>query len=256
MPSPPTTILLCRHGETEANVAGVLQGQSESNLTGKGIAQARALGAALAERVAAAGSSLALAPAIFSSDLLRTVDTSKAIIEAFAACGRALELRTDVRLRERRLGPFQGRTVQQCQAELPTTWAHFSSEDENGDNRLDERQAARAEAEGASENGGVEPYVELRSRAGSALREIAAAHPGQSIIVVSHGGFVHSACLELTGLVAIPHIGNVSLTTLVTDDAASPSAQRWRATSVGEQLVRAEGLAASQAHNVDVKANA
>ena len=29
----PTTILLVRHGETEANVKGVLQGQSESDLT-------------------------------------------------------------------------------------------------------------------------------------------------------------------------------------------------------------------------------
>ena len=37
-------LLLCRHGETEANREHIIQGQSESDLTATGRAQAAALG--------------------------------------------------------------------------------------------------------------------------------------------------------------------------------------------------------------------
>ena len=132
----PTTILLVRHGETEANVKGVLQGQSESDLTAKGRAQAMALGRALcAKLLDADGNPLPshrrLAPNIYASDLRRTVGTGDAIIEAIhTAAGSSLTLVTDERLRERRLGPFQGRTQAQCQRELPMLWTRFCTEED------------------------------------------------------------------------------------------------------------------------------
>ena len=42
-----TRFIFVRHGETDANIAGFLQGQYESNLTPNGIAQAQAVAEAL-----------------------------------------------------------------------------------------------------------------------------------------------------------------------------------------------------------------
>ena len=46
-------LLLCRHGETEANKEHIIQGQSESDLTATGRAQAAALGQELSRRIGA-----------------------------------------------------------------------------------------------------------------------------------------------------------------------------------------------------------
>ena len=60
-------------------------------------------------------------------------------------------------------------------------WRAFQS-DEGG-------AAAPCSSEpGADENGGIESADEVRRRAGAALAEIAAAHAGQRVVVVSHGG--------------------------------------------------------------------
>ena len=47
---PRTVLLLCRHGQTAANVRGVLQGQQDTHLNSTGEAQAEALGAYLSQR--------------------------------------------------------------------------------------------------------------------------------------------------------------------------------------------------------------
>ena len=62
-------LLLCRHGETEANREHIIQGQSESDLTATGRAQAAALGQELSRRAAQPGPPLALT--VYSSDLRR-----------------------------------------------------------------------------------------------------------------------------------------------------------------------------------------
>lgn len=87
-------LLLARHGQSRANVAGILQGQVGGELTPLGRAQA----AALAERVAREG------PArIVSSDLRRAADTALATAERVA---RPLEL--EEALREWHVGEFDG----------------------------------------------------------------------------------------------------------------------------------------------------
>ena len=97
-----TTVLLLRHGETEANAAGVLQGQSESDLTARGKRQAAALGEALKARVS--NENIRVSPTIYASDLRRASDTAQAVADAIGGASVAC----DPRLRERRLGPFQG----------------------------------------------------------------------------------------------------------------------------------------------------
>ena len=70
----------------------------------------------------------------------------------------------------------------------------------------------------------------MRARAAECLADVAAAHPGESVVLASHGGLVHSALLECTGLPAeqISHVGNCSITTL----ARVPGG--WTALAIGE----------------------
>lgn len=201
-------VLLCRHGETEANAAGILQGQSDSVLTELGRAQAVLLGIAVARRLAASGG-LPPCPFIYSSDLSRAVDTAAAVV---AACSGHIELKLqqDARLRERRLGPFQGRTQDDCQRCYPKAWEAFLRE---GEAFL--RDPAQPKEAGADANGGIESVSDMRSRAVAVLNEIASTNPQQTTVVVSHGGLVNLAISTLTAQrSALPHIGNCSISVL------------------------------------------
>lgn len=73
-------LYLVRHGESEANVAGVLQGQTHGALTATGRDAAGCLGRALASL------SVTERPtAIFTSDLRRAVETAEIIADALGA---------------------------------------------------------------------------------------------------------------------------------------------------------------------------
>lgn len=187
-----STILLLRHGETEANSKGVLQGQSESDLTAKGRQQATELAASIRARLPALA--MPLCSTVYTSDLRRTRDTAQAVVDALqnVLLPSPPSLHPDARLRERRLGPFQGKSVADCARYHPRLWAAFNSGDD---------AAVKACVEsGAGDNGGVEVNDEMSARAAEALSEIAAAHPGQSVLVVSHGGFVHMAICAMSGI--------------------------------------------------------
>ena len=83
-------MVLLRHGQTDYNLAGRMQGHLDSHLTDAGRAQAAAVAPVLAE----------LAPdRIVSSDLRRAVDTADVV---GTACG--LPVKFDPRLRETHLG--------------------------------------------------------------------------------------------------------------------------------------------------------
>ena len=90
-------IILLRHGQTDYNVEGRMQGHLDSHLTTAGHDQAAVAAPVLAE----------LAPdRIVSSDLRRAVDTAEVV---GSACG--LPVKFDARLRETHLGRWQGQTV-------------------------------------------------------------------------------------------------------------------------------------------------
>lgn len=96
-PAGALTLFVVRHGESEWNHLGLVQGQHPDapGLTELGREQARELGLRLASEGL---------EGVISSDLLRAVETAEAIV---AACGVPLEL--DAALRERAFGPFEGR---------------------------------------------------------------------------------------------------------------------------------------------------
>ncbi|EID52969.1 histidine phosphatase family protein [Saccharomonospora xinjiangensis] len=89
-------LVLWRHGETDYNAAGRMQGQLDSALTEVGWKQARFAASALAR----------FEPGlVIASDLRRATDTATVLTEAFD-----LPLRLDKRLRETHLGEWQGLT--------------------------------------------------------------------------------------------------------------------------------------------------
>ena len=230
-----TTLLLCRHGETDANAVGILQGQSESQLTALGRQQAALLGAALSQLPLPQ-----LAPVVYASDLSRAADTASAIIAAQEQ--HALTLTTDERLRERRLGCFQGLTISEIHKRFPRTWQAFTS---------DQPQPSGARKEvGADANGGYELVAELRARVGAALHDISLIHEGQTILCVAHGGSIAAAITSLTDTQCPPHIGNCSITRLTRVSAGAP----WVLESANEttHVVDAGAVGAKDDRNVDV----
>ncbi len=88
-------IIIVRHGETEANILRICQGQTHGKLNDEGISQAKKVAERLKNEKF---------DAIYSSDLRRALDTTKEI----AKFHPHLSINTDKRLRERYFGSFQG----------------------------------------------------------------------------------------------------------------------------------------------------
>jgi 2,3-bisphosphoglycerate-dependent phosphoglycerate mutase/probable phosphoglycerate mutase len=107
-------LILLRHGQTDYNVAGRMQGHLDSVLTSLGHDQADAVAPLLA----------GLGPdRVVSSDLRRAVDTAEVV---GAACG--LPVKFDARLRETHLGRWQGRTVAEIDHDYPGAIALWRSD--------------------------------------------------------------------------------------------------------------------------------
>lgn len=115
------TIYLVRHGETEWNREGRLQGQSNSALTGRGLQQAHGIGMLLRQLVDA-GDGIP----IIASPLERALRTAEAI------CGplgrHAASLRTDDLLKEISFGRWEGMTFAEIAAADPENWRRFEQD--------------------------------------------------------------------------------------------------------------------------------
>jgi probable phosphoglycerate mutase len=151
-----TRILAIRHGETAWNLQARIQGHRDIPLNGQGQAQARRLTSALA------GEAI---DAIYCSDLLRARQTAAGVA---TATGLAVQL--DAGLRERSFGIFEGLTW----SEIALGWPAQS-----------ERWRARDASFGAE---GGETLTDFYARSLACLERLAQAHPGQTVVVVTHGG--------------------------------------------------------------------
>lgn len=180
--NPATRLCLVRHGETEWNAARRIQGQIDIGLNETGLRQAEGAGRWLIS---------AGIVALYSSDLKRAWTTALAI-------GRALGLEPQSvpEMRERRYGTFEGLTYDEAKVKHPDGYAAFEGRN----------------AEYNFENG--ESLKEMFARVTGKLKEIAAAHPGQNVVVVLHGGvldiinrFVRGNSLETPRDFLIPNAG-------------------------------------------------
>ncbi len=180
--SQPTRICLVRHGETEWNAERRIQGQIDIGLNENGVRQAEAAGRWLQ------GAGIV---ALYSSDLKRAWTTAQAIGSALGLVPHAAP-----EMRERRYGVFEGLTYAEAQQKFPDGYAAFEGRN----------------ADYAFENG--ESLQVMFARVTGKLQAIAAAHAGQTVAVVLHGGvldiinrFVRGNSLEMQRDFLIPNAG-------------------------------------------------
>jgi len=154
-----TTILLARHGETDWNRANRFQGHADPPLNDTGRSQAAELAAALAEEPFAA---------VYSSPLRRAFETAEIV-----AAPHGLEPVPVEALREVDVGSWQGLTRAEIEERFPAQFARWLEYEQGWDDG--------------------ETYDEMGVRVMAALLELAAAHDGEQILAVSHGGPVRAA---------------------------------------------------------------
>jgi broad specificity phosphatase PhoE len=167
MSGTPVRILLARHGETEFNVSGRWQGQGNSPLTPRGLAQARELGRALAPDPIAA---------VYSSDLGRAAQTAHEV-----AVLHGLEVQLEPHLREIDVGGWSGKSGPEIDIEFPggrQAWANAP--------------AGMRLPEG-------ETLLETQTRALAFFAERMPAHAGQTIVVIMHGGIGQTILVDAMG---------------------------------------------------------
>jgi broad specificity phosphatase PhoE len=163
----PDHLLLVRHGETDWNRNGVLQGHLDVPLNDTGRIQAHALARRLQEWEV---------DVIYSSDLARAAETAMIV-------GNRLGLEPLLRseLREIDVGRWGGLDHSELRRRYP-------------------EEVAALERGEDIRRGGAERLSELQARMVAALEGICADHPGQTVLLVSHGGALKSLITSLLGL--------------------------------------------------------
>lgn len=152
-----TLIIAVRHGQTDWNAEGRVQGHLNSSLTASGRAQAVAVARRLADTHDIT--------AIYSSDLGRALETARPTAEALA-----LPVTPEERLRERRLGVFEGLTFVDARARFPDYFTRYRARDPELD----------------LETG--ESLVTFRARVADAVSDIGSRHRAETVLLVTHGG--------------------------------------------------------------------
>lgn len=161
-------LILLRHGETGYNATNRMQGQLDTQLNARGSEQAAAVATVLAERKPGL---------IVSSDLSRAADTAGVLADRLG-----LAVRHDERLRETRLGQWQGLTHTEVQQRWPGGL-----------------QSWRTDPEWCPPGG--ETRVQVAERGLAVIRELdEGAGSDRPVVLVAHGGLiiaVTAALLEL-----------------------------------------------------------
>ena len=172
---PPRRLWVVRHGETDWNAEGRLQGQRDTPLNGRGRAQADAVGRALRDRGCGRATFVA-------SPLSRARETMERLRAAMDLDPGAYLV--DDRLMEISFGVWEGRTWREVKAQDPAA--------------VRRRAADRW---GHAPPGG-ESYATLASRVGAAVDAIDA-----DAVVVTHGGVMRTMMVTLAGRPPIEAVG-------------------------------------------------
>ena len=171
-----TDLLVVRHGQSEWNAIGRWQGHADPALSELGRRQA-----------AVAAGSIGAVDGIISSDLLRAAETA-AIIAQQLGIGPVM---VDERLRERDVGEWSGLT----DVEIHKGWPGWLDDGRRPD--------------------GFEAAAAMMERVLEALDAIHKASPGGSLLVITHGGVIHSLARS-NGLADAPVANLAGLTVRVT----------------------------------------
>ena len=162
-----TTIYLIRHAEAEGNLYRVYQGQYDTLLTETGKLQVQALGERFRD---------IHVDAVYSSDLYRAACTAAVICRM-----KGLPLNQVPALREIDVGSRQAKAMGDVRR----------AEAQEGRQGLSEQEKCRIR--------GGETSEQVRVRTLAALQTIAAAHEGETVVVVSHGAAIRYVVTHLLG---------------------------------------------------------
>ena len=155
-----TKVVFIRHGQTEWNVNGRYQGQSDVPLSPTGKEQARLL---------AENFPVAHIDAIYASDLSRAMFTAQAVADKFN-----LPVQPEPAFRELCFGDWEGLTYAEITSQWPDAMSNFINHPDimdipNGEN-----------------------FPEVQARAMKRLNEIIALHDGQTIVITAHGAVLRT----------------------------------------------------------------
>ena len=193
-----TTLYLIRHGETDYNASGRMQGWLDIPLNEMGFHQAKLL----AHRFR--GKSIA---AVYASPLMRAAETARAVAEAVGA-----PISMDERLREYNMGDWSGLTIEDIVKSEPNFSAHGPIEIPvpNGESAQD-----------------------MHARVDSFLQEVIERYPNDRVVAVSHGGTLAMGVATMLGMPVLRRqpfsFGNTSIA------EADYSHGQWRLRTLNDQ---------------------
>lgn len=199
-----TTILVARHGETDWNRDRRFQGHADPPLNATGRQQAQRL----AETLAGAG-----LRAVYTSPLARALQTAEIV-----ARQAAIDVQTEPALREVDVGEWTGLTVAEIEERFPARYASWLAFKTHGWE-------------------GGESYEALAARVIPALHAMAARHPAETVLVVTHGGPIRAIAAAIAGLDplaarrAIPVVQNCEVAAVAIEDGTLREG-RWSSPAV------------------------
>lgn len=164
-----TEIYVIRHVQAEGNLYRHMQGHWDGDVTSLGVRQRDALAERFREIPV---------DAIWSSDLYRARFTATAVTRYHPE----LTVQTDRRLREISVGPWEAVPFANAIWEQPELFEVFMHDPEH------------FFLEGA------ETYHQVQARATEALCEIAAANPGRTVVITTHGITIRCMLTKLLGV--------------------------------------------------------
>lgn len=167
MRSARTRLILVRHGQTDYNREGRLQGQVDIPLNSTGLLQAESLAATVATSPP---------DVIVASPLDRALQTARIISR-----GSGLEVTTDEAFLERSFGRWEGLRGDEIRRRWPQEHADWRAH----------RPVLGLE---------VEDRPEVGERVASACRELVSQHAGGTVMVVAHGAAITLGITALLGL--------------------------------------------------------
>jgi probable phosphoglycerate mutase len=177
-----TRVLLVRHGQSRGNAEGRFGGHSPTPLSARGRRQAEITAQALASEGPIS--------AIYSSDLLRAVDSARPLAKL-----TSLPVNETEAFRERSIGVMEGLTFEEAAQQHPEQY----------------QALIRRDFEHVLLGG--ESYRQMLDRAASTLDEIIAEHRGGRVVIYSHTGAICILTLHLMGALDAPELKPVWIAT-------------------------------------------
>jgi broad specificity phosphatase PhoE len=183
-------LYIVRHGETEWNKEGRMQGRLNSNLTPRGEKHAMLLGERLKDTEFAH---------IISSPSGRALETVQLI-----KGNRDIPIITDERIMEMNLGSWQGMRHDDLKKQYPNEYEQFINEPD--DHQIE----------------GAESLAEMSNRATAFLTDVKKSRDNGNLLVVTHGRFISALYavfkeVELKDIWAGPTVQGTSLTIVKMD---------------------------------------